>query len=118
MGNTLTWEQFEIERDLLIEAKGFRIPTKAFCDTFMDRLPNDVELYAAGYYDDDSDYHAWGQALFDDIDKSGEYETNLINIWDCADVYEKLDDEEDPICNNELYDIITGLNPSNEEEND
>jgi hypothetical protein len=73
MAQRLTHKQFLLDVPKILE--GTMEPTQEHYNIFMKRVTRGWELAnEQGYYNDSEDYHAWGHALYDDVDVEAEDE--------------------------------------------
>lgn len=80
-----TKSDFFKDRDSLLESKS--IPSENFCNKFLSRIPDEnINPFA----NDKTDYHAWGYALYDDIEINGESTVGALNLWHWIEFWDAL----------------------------
>ena len=86
----MTNAEFTTELQLLLKAKGKLIPTKAFCDKFIKRLPKSKDIPEEFLGRDSEDYQSWGYALYGYFE-DGESDIYDIRIFQWIDIYEAME---------------------------
>lgn len=111
-----TLQDFFNERDELLNETQL-VPSPKFCETFIKRLPDEEEVNGVGYYNDASDYHAWGKSLTGDIDIDGEGMAGRIKVWNWVSIWESLKNyKKEPNIENQkaLLEAIEGIGYEND----
>lgn len=86
---TMSTKEFESELKLLL-TKTNMIPTRAFCDKFQERLPEEDQIPEEFQGRDAEDYESWGYALWGYFEDAENIMYEL-KLWYWIGVYDALD---------------------------